>query len=210
MHLTIILYWYSIILLAIANKQEMLENMCKHFDKLLAEYCAPTLLCEKPACLVTCLKQRFPNGKDLVSEYNKAFHEKGWALEILKETDTAYLVLVYHIDLLTKCISCKRQQEMLVQEGYADFSCDECLHCLKQRLNRFDTFPHEIGVFLGYPVDDILAFKKHNGKNFTCSGYWKVYHNEEQAKQTFETYNHCRAVLTDKLAQGEPLLEVLS
>ncbi len=184
--------------------------MCKHFDKLLAEYCAPTLLLEKPACLVTCSKKRFPNGKDLVNEYNCAFSEKGWALEILKETDTAYLLLVYHVALLEHCISCKQQQEVLKQEGYASISCDACLQCLKQRFHDFDTFPHEIGVFLGYPIEDILAFKEHSGKNFTYSGYWKVYHNEEQAKQTFATYNHCRDFLTDKLAQGEPLIEVLS
>ena len=36
-------------------------------------------------------------------------------------------------------------------------------------------FPHEIGVFLGYPLEDVVGFIRHRGKCFTCCGCWKSY-----------------------------------
>jgi hypothetical protein len=46
-------------------------------------------------------------------------------------------------------------------------------------------FPHEIGLFLGYPADDVEAFIKYEGKNYASSRYWKVYHNIEEANEIF-------------------------
>ena len=44
-------------------------------------------------------------------------------------------------------------------------------------------FPHEMGAFLGYPLSDVKGFIEHEGKDFLCSGYWKVYSDETGAKK---------------------------
>lgn len=32
-------------------------------------------------------------------------------------------------------------------------------------------FLHEIGLLLGYPVEDVLGFIRHQGKNYLYTGY---------------------------------------
>ena len=54
-------------------------------------------------------------------------------------------------------------------------------------------FPHEIGLFLGYPPEDVLKYYVKKGKDYLFSGYWKVYTNPEKAIKTFELYDECRA-----------------
>lgn len=49
-------------------------------------------------------------------------------------------------------------------------------------------YPHELGVLLGYPLGDVKGFIENNGKCYRCSGYWKVYENEQEAKRTFALY----------------------
>lgn len=49
-------------------------------------------------------------------------------------------------------------------------------------------YPHELGVLLGYPLGDVKGFIENNGKCYLCSGYWKVYENEQEAKRTFALY----------------------
>ena len=46
-------------------------------------------------------------------------------------------------------------------------------------------FPHEIGVLLGYPAEDVKGFVVNEGKNYLYSGYWKVYGDLSEAKQLF-------------------------
>ena len=49
-------------------------------------------------------------------------------------------------------------------------------------------YPHELGLLLGYPLADVKGFIENKGKCYLCSGYWKVYKNEREAKQTFFLY----------------------
>ena len=42
-------------------------------------------------------------------------------------------------------------------------------------MNGSKIFPHEMGLLLGYPVEDVTGFMVHGGKNSLYSGYWKVY-----------------------------------
>lgn len=49
----------------------------------------------------------------------------------------------------------------------------------QKRLNT-KNFPHEIGIFLGYPLDDVIGFIEH--KPYYLVGDWKVYQNVNEAK----------------------------
>ncbi|MDR1902212.1 MAG: DUF3793 family protein [Treponema sp.] len=76
------------------------------------------------------------------------------------------------------------------------------LNCLKKKLETFQQFPHEIGFFLGYPIDDVLGFVKHKGQNYKLCGYWKVYGNIETAKNNFYCYELCRKYMSAWLQKG--------
>ena len=35
-------------------------------------------------------------------------------------------------------------------------------------------FPHEVGLFLSYPPEDVKGFIDHRANNFKCAGLWTV------------------------------------
>ena len=75
----------------------------------------------------------------------------------------------------------------LERYGYRSTDADEAIGPLKERLSNLEGegFPHEIGIFLGYPLGDVIGFIENAGRNFKCSGCWKVYCNECEAVKLF-------------------------
>ena len=69
---------------------------------------------------------------------------------------------------------------------------DGALRTLRARLKDAKSFPHEIGVFLGYPLADVLGFIENCGKNCLACGCWKVYSDLCFALQTFQRYDKCK------------------
>lgn len=51
---------------------------------------------------------------------------------------------------------------------------ERCVAELIRRVRHEEDFPHEIGLFLGYPSEDVSGFIKHGAKNSKCVGTWKV------------------------------------
>lgn len=60
-----------------------------------------------------------------------------------------------------------------------------CIRNLRIRINSSKTFPHEIGLFLGYPVEDVKGFIENKGENCVKCGAWKVYCNPEEKMHFF-------------------------
>lgn len=98
----------------------------------------------------------------------------------------------------------------LLRYGYtADMDLAACLMRLQNRIAEKPEFPHEIGIFLGYPLEDVDGFITHQGENCKLCGCWKVYGNVEQARRTFASYEKCRVFLCAKLSKGCNILQAL-
>ena len=80
---------------------------------------------------------------------------------------------------------------------------------LQKRIAEKPEFPHEIGIFLGYPLEDVDGFITHQGENCKLCGCWKGYGNVEQARRTFANYEKCRVFLCAKLSKGCNILQAL-
>ena len=70
-------------------------------------------------------------------------------------------------------------------------------------------FPHEIGLFLGYPPEDVKGFIENHAKNYKFTGYWKVYGDEAEAKKLFDRYRKCTQLYT-RLWHGGRTVERLT
>ena len=93
--------------------------------------------------------------------------------------------------------------------GYpVKLTLDENLEHLGRRLKENSGFPHEIGIFLGYPFDDVIGFKENKGQNYLFSGYWKVYSDEKSAKKLFEKFTKCRNAVCDRIVNGMLLTQI--
>ena len=72
----------------------------------------------------------------------------------------------------------------------------------------FGRFSHEIGVFLGYPLGDVVGFIENRGKNFTCCGCWKSYGDPDAAQKHFDQLSKCTAVYLRLFHSGTPILRL--
>lgn len=74
---------------------------------------------------------------------------------------------------------------------------------LSQRLRQSEEFPHEIGLFLGYPPEDVRGFIEHHADGSKCTGCWKVYGDETAARRKFDQYKKCTRVYCDQWKKGK-------
>lgn len=180
-------------------------------DHLLATHCAPALAGVKPASLVSCQRSRFPQLAQQLEEYRRAFAPKDVAFHILCACPGRYLLLVYRRAMLERCLAQDDAAHLLEQFGYRR---EETLEAKLERLGRRaagqDGFPHEIGLFLGYPVEDVEGFIRYGGAGCKLCGCWKVYGDVEQAARQFARIaGVCRACVR-RVEQGETLFEVFA
>ena len=85
---------------------------------------------------------------------------------------------------------------------------DEAILRLQRRLSEKKTFPHEIGVFLGYPLGDVIGFIRNEGKNCKCADCWKVYGDECEAKKTFAKFKRCIEVYVRLWKEGRSIRQL--
>lgn len=139
--------------------------------------------------------------KEHIRRKNDIFNEKGVFVHLLKSKNGTALIYIYRKNQLEERLGEREIQNFLGEFGYDEFQLEAAFEKLENHLNLED-FPHEIGVFLDYPLEDIRGFIHHRGKNFTHSGCWKVYHNPENALLLFQRYKKCVRIYLERYAQG--------
>ena len=187
----------------------MSEVESKNIDSVLAFHGAPTLLGVKCANLIS-----FDRNECTMSEYLDEFADKlsdcGLCAKHLCKCRERSLVYIYNEKMLNAWLTMPQVQQFLSEYGYScDLSVEQKICRLSSRMS-CGNFPHEIGAFLGYPVEDIRGFISNSGKNCLLCGYWKVYENAEKARETFDKYDRCRDILFDKLKSGLDLFQAIS
>lgn len=187
----------------------MSEIEHKNFAQKLAFHTAPTLLGIKCASLVSLSEKEFDINSH-AEYFNRRTAVKGLKSRVLCACKSRTLVLVYSEEQLKKRLSEQSAQRILLRFGYnINDSLDECLDRLSQRIAENGAFPHEIGVFLGYPPEDVTGFIENHGEHFKLCGAWKVYGSVETAKRTFANYDKCRNFLCNKLSEGADIYRLL-
>lgn len=170
------------------------RNEKRMLEKYLIEHCSPTLASLKTANLFS---YRYSSEQGLeqdVFRWNNHLADKGIVLIILRKREGAALIYVCRSSHLKRDLSRPGVALFLQRYGYWSVEPAYALLQLRQRLIESEDFPHEIGVFLGYPLGDVIGFIKNAGKSSKCSGCWKVYCNECEAVRTFAKYKKCREI----------------
>ena len=175
------------------------------FERTLAVHSAPALLGVKCANLIS-----LRVSSNLLMRYVPEFERhSGLRMRILCRCRERVLLYVYHETLLDMQLSRPEIRTFLAQYGYTEYmSADDMLSRLSERMG-CGSFPHEIGIFLGYPLPDVQGFIENEGRNCLLCGYYKVYSDPERAQRTFANYDRCRDILCDKLDRGYDLFQAL-
>ena len=160
-------------------------------EQYLINHCAPTLASLKTANLFNCTAENPTALQMAVSRWQALLAPKGVELLLLRESGDRALVYVYRPDRLARDLQQPGVAAFLAHCGYTGTAPAACLDVLRRKLAVSSDFPHEIGLFLGYPPVDVEGLIDHGVKDFKCVGDWKVYGDEEQARQTFARYRAC-------------------
>ncbi|MCI7238196.1 MAG: DUF3793 family protein [Anaerococcus sp.] len=139
------------------------------------------------------LKELWDRQKDKIMEILElSFYE-------LKEEDDRVLIYFYREERLRKKLNEENIKLFLESYGYKDLSKpNEYFIILKERFSQ--SYPVEIGVFLGYPLEDIIFFR--SSENYKCVGYWKCFNNEQRALRTFRKYDASKICEMKKILQA--------
>jgi hypothetical protein len=174
------------------SKGAVLEPGILKLPRIIINYCSPVLMGCKPAALFTLQSQ---NAYVCLS----ALLPKYLSLMVFRKSKDRLLVFLFQKEKLEETILNGTAGTVLAGMGYPkSTSIASFLKYLKKKFEN-KQFPHEIGLFLGYPVEDVLGFMKHKGQNYKLCGYWKVYGDVEQAKLHFRQYDACRECIKTEM-----------
>lgn len=135
------------------------------------------------------------------------------ARRILYEEKDKLTILLYHFDMLAAHLNDRGVREILWAEGYRAFDVESVLTAFIERYResrrRGTDFPHELGLLLGYPLEDVRGFISNKGKDSLYAGYWKVYANVPAKRSVFRQYERAKETLLTMLYQGIGLAEIM-
>lgn len=169
----------------------------------IGRHCGITFAGLKPASLVSI--DRGEGG--VLSRLSKKFIKKGFRFVVLGRCKGKLLVYVYHAEGLQKVLFSQKVRNFLHSCGYEYGSVEEAIEQLKAKMS--GEFPHEIGVFLGYPLSDVIGFMQDPHGGIMC-GCWKVYSNEQEAAKTFARFNRCSACICRHMDRGKSLTQIFN
>lgn len=127
----------------------------------------------------------------------------------LRECENALIILIYDEKELSNYIFKKENKSFLEKLGYSEKNdLNAYLKMLKGRYEKFNC-PHELGVFLGYPLDDVKDFMNCSNKKCLACGYWRVYNDYDSAKEIFSTYDMIKEKVVNFILKGDSTQNVL-
>lgn len=171
-------------------------------EELVIKQCSPTLAGLKTGSLFSCAVASKEKMIIRARELNKMLCSKGLRILPLRYDKGRALVYVYRPAKLKNDFNNVRVQELLSSFGYSIENPDVCVVQLMKRLKQSGEFPHEIGLFLGYPAEDVSGFIENRAGGSKFTGYWKVYGDLEQAQKIFAKYKKCTDVYCAQFAKG--------
>lgn len=174
-------------------------------EKLIVNCCAPTLAGLKTGSMFTCDYDLEKNLMCSICNLNKRLKFKGVSAIPLRWKNGKALIYIFRPDKLSQDLNLSESREILNSLGY-EYDTNKCLAKLLMRMRtdkkRFNDFPHEVGLFLGYPPSDVKAFIDCNGKGYKFIGGWKSYDESEKTKDLFEKFSKCTLVYKEAINNG--------
>lgn len=176
------------------NELTLSENL-----SYILECLAPMLLSQKPAELL-----------------NIGLHKVVWRefrvkltqipdIEVfeVRKINQRQQILFYNKKVLARRLINPISQEFLQQINYPpSSSLEDYLEKLIEKI-RFRNFPHEVGLFLGYPLKDVLGFMGLAPLPFVKTQGWRVYGDEKLSDDWYEKYQLARRLMNKAIFERQ-------
>ena len=170
-------------------------------EAALVNHCAPTLAGIKTGNIFPLCAEEDGFTAEM-RKLNRILVKKGLRIIPVKRKDRKLLIYVYRPERLLKDLTRPEAEAILREKGYPVEYPKQCVSCLIRHLASDVEFPHEIGLFLGYPPSDVRCFMNDSREGVRCVGCWKAYGNVEEAEKTFEQFRKCTAIYRNLMNPG--------
>lgn len=178
-------------------------------DQYIIEHCSPTLAGIKTGNLFSVRITEKNAIHRKLRELNGILVQKGLRVVLLKMTERYALIYLYRLDRLKRDLNDPGAASILRKKGYSVGNPEKCIAQLAKHLRDDNLFPHEIGLFLGYPPSDVACFMDHPSEGVLCCGCWKAYSEPEKARVAFEKFKKCTEVYCDMYKKGISLAQLV-
>lgn len=211
---------------AVAGCSEIESALCHEFSACFVRRAAGVIAGFKPAALfnfvphIACsdpCTDELWCGKvaEVIGAYADELPRYGVELVVLHVSRRRVALLAYRPSLVGAMLHETAKRAFLEDAEYATESVQALVHSLQARMrayyqaaergDRRPGYPHEVGLLLGYPLEDVRGFMA--GRRETCRGPWKAYGDERAARERFGRIalreGRCQARYRQGLAFGE-------
>lgn len=174
-------------------------------EEMLVKHCSPTLAGMKTGSMFACRYDSVNEMRDSVRRWNRTLSEKGLRILPLRFREKSALIYIYRPSKLRQDLTNETACYILRERGYVTETPEQCIAVLVKRMAEYEEFPHEIGLFLGYPPEDVCGFIENKACNCKCCGCWKVYGDAETAQKTFAKYKKCTEIYCSMYENGKSI-----
>lgn len=182
---------------------------CRFIETIILYHGAPTIHGIKPANLVNILNHERDLEKAWPNCKKRLIKELRVEIQELRVSKNQILILLYQPELLSFRFLCQGAKRLLSTYGYPVESTN-VVDWVTRLTERFaeEPCPHEVGIFLGYPPQDVCQFIRKNGACSKATGLWKIYGNVGRARQKLRKYQGATNVMGSLLHRGANLTEI--
>lgn len=187
---------------------DIIKEMDVHSIPLqLALQCAPVISGIKISNLLTIPAKS-------LRELSAVLKKTELSLRILYPGRERLVILIYRETELKEYLEREEVMAFIYKCGYETSDISKIFSVFVKRYMRYmelkQDFPHELGLFLGYPIEDVEGFIKENGKNYLYSGYWKVYKDAELKIRLFKNYEKVQTEIVRLLYEGLDIMDIIT
>ena len=191
--------------------EEVFEMLCamdrRKIELQIVLQCAPTIAGLKTSNLLI-----LP--KELEDKARVALRHTGLMGYRLVYDKCRVVFLVFNREKLMNYLNQKEIRSFLSEYGYEPEDFGKSIRLFQKRYEAFvesrEGFPHEMGIFLGYPLCDVKGFIENEGERFKTSGYWKVYGDATQTRKLFNLFDDVKDDMVCMVSKGCSVKEIIS
>lgn len=182
------------------------EMDIKQLETQIALQCAPVIAGLKISNLLIVQEEYLETLKNMLESTQLSY-------EILLKRKGQITFLIYKEDEVKNYLAKGKVKELLKRLGYASGSLKQLIEGVKKGyafyMEKNSSFPHEMGLLLGYPPEDVQGFIENQGRNFLYAGYWKVYENLPAKLRIFQKYEQAGERILQMIAWGVSVRDII-
>ncbi len=178
----------------------------KDIEMQIAFHCAPLIAGLKLSNLLMLQSEELDRGTSILKR-------AGISYFVVAVTNGKVAVLLFDRQRLETYLRKEEVWKIFQDMGYQNHAMGKVLYAFRQRYEGYllwnQEFPHEMGLLLGYPIEDVKGFILNEGENCLYTGYWKVYENLPEKMIVFRQFEKARDMLIGLLSNGITIAEVV-